>query len=61
MANLNQFNIELLKIQQKYQTEQQLYNASKHLVSRSLNESINNSSYREALSALIVKSIREAK
>lgn len=61
MANLNQFNIELLKLQQKYQSEQQLFNTSKHLLSRALNESIDNQSYREALSALIAKSIREVK
>lgn len=53
----SQFNIELLKLQQKYQTEQQLLNTSKHLVSRSLNLAIENKSFREAFSALIVKEI----
>lgn len=57
----SQFNIELLKLQQKYQTEQELLDTSKHLVSRSLNLAIENKSFREAFSALIVKEIMKGR
>ncbi len=54
-----QYNIELLKLMQRFATDQQLFNLSKCLESRAQNLACENLSFREAKASLTVKTIRD--